>query len=270
MNRAYLVYGALAVGLGIAVVAVLFVYPFSLSAPHPSGDAAETFTTPDATAYTATGAIHADEELFISFTAHVTAGSGQYYLTEAPNVTVERVAPPDRDGVIYARYRYAIDDRANETIARIEDDEDETIVEMETRADENEYVFFTAENASAGALRQSTESVSSLVVTNLYRLQYREIETTAGGERVTFEPRDGWYDGATPYRITDSDGHVEVSSASYEIQDVDVEYTYTRNTPTYIHYLVNRDDTATLAFTYTFTDEQPDVPEPDWVSDIEG
>ena len=268
--------GVVAISLIAIVVIGVSWYP-PLDESHPAGDADDIFTTPDAESYTATGAIYADGELFIAFESQITADGAQYYRTDARNTTVERYAPADQDGIVYNRYDLQTDEAGENTIERIEDDDDETLVVMENRADGDHYRVLTVENEShrhvdrGGSLRQSARSASSLVVVNAIRTQYHEVEPgpdeTFDGR--VFEPVDGWYDAAPPYRITAADGVVEVASDSYEVRHVNVTYTYTRNTPSYLEYVRNRDDSASFRFELDFDDESPDVTEPDWVSELE-
>lgn len=274
---------ALAVVLGVAVIIAtllggMWLFPTGEDT-HPAGEATDLFTSPDHDSYSATGAIYTDGELFIEFSAEITANGSQYKYTESLDRTIEYYAPADEHGVLYTRYEIQNHSEAQELIGDIEADDDEVVVDRNTvqRETDEHIELLTVGNESErhvdrGEIRSSVETTTSLIPNNLLRVQYAETspesDVTDGADTVTYAPVDGWYANPSIHRISDSDGTVTVDDETYEIQHVDVSYSYTP-VSNWIEYYLDREETATIGLEYTIDTDTPTVTTPDWVAEVE-
>lgn len=269
------------IALGL-ITGFLWAFPI-VEETHPSGDATDTFTGPDEQNYTSTGAIYADGQLFTSFTAEITANDSQYRTVEGPNQTVTEYAPSDQHGIVYARYIVTEADEEEHLMDRIGKDDDERIIATESSGNDGndgvEIVTVRSEDPryvddAGGELRNSDEAATSLIVTNLFRQQYAAAgspsSNSVNGDAVTYVPVDGWYENPAQHRITGSDGSVVVDSDTYELQYVDVVYTYTE-ADGWLDYYSNRADgeTATIALEYEHDATEPEIETPRWVTDVQ-
>jgi hypothetical protein len=111
----------------------------------------------------------------------------------------------------------------------------------------------------------------SVVTTQLRLARYEPVDGTArtpnDAERDSQElrPRNGWYDGSRSYRLTDTSGTVRVEAGTNELESATVRWDLTRNTDTYLHYLLNSRHTVTQRVTYRYETDDVSVETPDWV-----
>ena len=79
------------------------------------------------------------------------------------------------------------------------------------------------------------------------------------------QPQNGWYDGSRSYRLTNTSGTVRVEPGTNELDSATVQWDLTRNTDTYLHYLLNRRHSVTQRVTYQHETDDVSVDTPEWV-----
>lgn len=252
-----------ALGACCLVLVASVVYPVTLAEPHASRPAADRFEVGDAPAYRASGSIVVDGETVLRFAEVVTADGQRYGFVEDGDVRSERYQSTP-NGTVLSRLELPRSDADRRRAEFAASDDVELVREVRS----GDRVAFVLERPPT-ALPDGVSGAASVVVRSLYVPAYGLREEEDGGVAV-YEPRDGWYDGSDPYRITGASGTVRVDADTNAVRSARVAWDATSAAGTYAEYVLARvtgDDPTTYELSFEFDAGDATVDRPTWVEE---
>lgn len=264
-------------GIAVGVLAVVclamvlsVVYPFSTATPHDRyGD--EAFSSPEASSFTYDVTYTVDGERVHHEHAAVTEDGARYWSFTTDGLESELYQPgPDAD--VYQRAVFEDESRFERDYQRMTDD-DATDV-LRATPDEDPQTLLSRENATedrADAMLEMIDLYLGMLSVTAYDRVDRDGDAARTDDATVYEPRDGWYERADVYRVTDASGTVVVDESRDGVTSADVAWTTTGPADTYAHYLFARiveGDRESVELTYEFDAGTDSVQEPDWVADV--
>lgn len=256
---------ALLVVLLVVSIVPLVAYPLSYADHRPASEAFR--VAEPASDHRVSATIVADGEPVLDVDGRVVVGGPRYVRIREPGagVTTERYRNASGDGTVYTRYRL---DRSqlDRRLESLEDDPDRTVRRVE-RDGGTATIVTTARDPNAD-LAAGLYGAASVVATQLRLAGYARSEDADSADRDVrvLRPRDGWYDGTRPYRLSGTAGTVRLDPGTGVLLSADVRWTLTRNTPTYAHYMLNRRHATTQRIEYEHRTGDVVVDRPDWVA----
>ncbi|MFP9193399.1 hypothetical protein ACLI4Q_17400 [Natrialbaceae archaeon A-CW1-1] len=169
------------------------------------------------------------------------------------------------DEALYTRTEVSDEEHAEQILEGISHDDEKHVLQV-TRKGEGVVFFVREENA--GDQARSIENHVSLFVRSLYITQYEQVDESI--EQAVYEPRNGWFEGAEGYRVTDSTGHITVDPDSYAIESADVSFNVVSTADSYAKYLLTTtfsDEPTSQEITYTVDTENVEIEILDWVEE---
>ena len=240
------------------------VYPFSLSEPHAANPPDEQFTASESDSYRATGRIVVDGRVKLAFEAVETTADERYLMVQEPGIRSERYqASPN--AAVYERLSVA-HDTAEQLRADIRADDDRHVL-WENRTAERVTLITRANTTD---LSSSLGGPASVVISSLHVTSYRTATENDTANLRVYEPRNGWYDGTEPYRITAATGTIRTGADPYAVESATVRWTITTPAGSYAAYALGRlvgTDPRTHTISYEFDDETPALTHPAWAND---
>jgi hypothetical protein len=256
--------GAIAVGLvvvNLGAVATI-AYPFSEMDHRP---ASEPFEHEGGEEYRVVANITTDGTTSFAVEGVVTSSGERYVVVQEEHVRTERYR---NDGVQFER-TVVEGEQADRMLRQMKSDPDREVVDT-SRVGETVTVVTVADDPRAD-LAAELDGTVSIVTTQLRLAGYEPVgrsdrpPANVGNDTLRLRPLSGWYDGSQPYRLTDTSGEVRVETGTNHLVAAAVHWDLTRNTDTYLHYLLNRQHTVTQRVTYRYETENVSVETPDWV-----
>ncbi|UWG47836.1 Uncharacterized protein HSRCO_1555 [Halanaeroarchaeum sp. HSR-CO] len=238
------------------------VYPFTTSSPHAATPPSERFTVSDADAYSTTGHIAVDGDLRLAFEGAVTAEGEWYQKVVEPNVSSEKYQPSP-NGSVYQRLTITGRDRAERIHEQITEEEDRILL-REVR--DGDRVTFVVEHTTNTA-REPVSGTASVFVNSLYVANYGRAGSNSSGVTV-YEPRSGWYEERSTYRITEASGGVYANADTHVVRSANVSWEVTDPAGTYPEFMLSRlfsDDPTTYRITFEFNPNDTPLERPAWV-----
>jgi hypothetical protein len=223
----------------------------------------EQFTVSAAESYRAMGDIVVDGEVKLAFEAVETATGERYLVVEEPGVRSEHYQSSPNASV-YERIAVEHGD-AERLRGEITGDEDRRLL-WKNRTRER-VVFVVEENTTD--LSRSLTGPASVVVRSLHVASYE-----SGGDSSNasvYEPRNGWYDGTEPYRVTAASGEVRTRTGSHAVESATVTWETTTPAGSYAEYaLTSLFGTAPRTYTisYEFAEGSPELDRPEWATEM--
>jgi hypothetical protein len=253
------------IALNLVVVGMV-AYPLSEMDHRP---AAESFEHEGGEQYRVAANVTTDGTTSLAVEGAVTTSGERYVMIQEETVRTEQYQTDS--GAVYTR-TVVTGEQADRVLEHVRSDPDRELVET-SRDGETVTVVSVVDDPEADLADELAGAVS--VVTAQLRLaSYERVDGTARTpddvERDSQElrPRNGWYDGSRSYRLTDTSGTVRVESGTNELVSATVQWDLTRNTDTYLHYLLNRRHTVTQRVTYQYETGDVSVETPDWVESV--
>ena len=253
--------------LALCCLAIVFaaVCPFSTASPHAANPVDARFTVPESDEYRATGAIVVDGETALEFEGAVTADGGRYQFIDEGTVRTEQYQASPGDPV-YSRIVVEEDDSTDRQRDHIQRDPDQELL-RENRTGET--VTFILK----GEPRDMVDAISgtaSVVVRSLYVTGY-ERKADEPQDANVYKPRNGWYDGTEPYRVTGATGDVQTAADTTAVRSATVAWDQTRPAGTYAEFGLVRltsDAPRTYDLSFEFDSGETTVNQPAWVTAV--
>ena len=253
--------------LALCCLALVFaaVYPFSTASPHSENPVDSQFAVPEADEYRATGAIVVEGKTALKFEGAVTADGRRYQSVDEGAVRTEQYqAAPD--GPVYERIivdgRNSIDQRR----AQIRSDTDRELL----RENRTEGAVTFIVNGESGDIADDINGTASVVVRSLYATGYeREADDSQGA--TVYKPKNGWYEGTEPYRVTGATGEVRTAPDTTAVRSATVTWEQTVPAGTYAESALVRltsDAPRTYDLSFEFESGQATVNRPAWVNAV--
>jgi hypothetical protein len=260
--------GAIVGVLALCCLALVLaaVYPGGTADPHAAAPAEERFTVGDADvdAYRASGRIVVDGEERLAFDGVVTADGERYQSLREEGIRSERYqASPN--ATVYERLE--IDDEADAERLKNQILEDETrrLLEEETTMDGVTLVVASNGTDVAAEIPGS----ASVIVRSLHVTRYERADGESA-ETTVYEPRNGWYEGTQPYRITDASGTVRTDADTAAVESASVSWAVTDPAGSYAEYALARltgPDPRVYEISYEFAPGDVNLDRPAWVDE---
>lgn len=255
--------------LGLVCVGLVFsvAYPFDTTKPHAATSPSERFTVASVGAFTASGSIVVDGTERLGFHGIVTPGGAWYQRVREPGLLSEGYKPAE-DGTVHRRLQFDAVESAQQYRTEIVDDEDRSLIREDTAGTRTTFVI---EQNTTGRTEPVT-GTASVFVTSLAVAGYDVEETGSNGPTV-YEPRSGWYTGATPYRLSGAAGTVRTKAETHGVLSANVTWHRTVPAGSYAEYVLARltgDDPTMHRITFEFGANASTLDRPDWVNRTAG
>jgi hypothetical protein len=259
--------GAIVGVLALCCLALILaaVYPGTTAEPHAAAPAEERFTVGDvdADAYRASGRIVVDGEERLAFDGVVTADGERYHSLQEAGVRSEQYqASPN--ATVYERLEIGDESDAERLKNRILDDEGRRLLGEESTADGVSLVV-----ASNGTdVADEIPGSASVIVRSLHVTRYERVG--GGPGTAVYGPRNGWYEGTRPYRITDASGAVRTDADTAAVESASVSWAVTDPAGSYAEYALARltgSDPRVYEVSYEFAPGDSDLDRPAWVDE---
>lgn len=238
------------------------IYPVTTADPHVASPQDERFAVGDADAFRASGTIVVEGERVLAFEGAVAADGEWYQRVEEPTVTSETYHSPG-DGPVYERIAVESSEHAEALREAVADDPDRELLRQ--GRDGDRMTLVVAKNDSTAA--EPVSGTASVFVRSLFVAGYEAAGTGSPGVTV-YEPRDGWYRGTRPYRITAASGEVRVDADTGAVRTANVSWDVTKPAGTYARYVLVSlagDGQTTRRITVEFRPGEPEIERPTWV-----
>jgi hypothetical protein len=253
--------------LALCCLALVFaaVYPFSIASPHAENPVDERFTVPESDEYRATGAIVVEGETALEFEGAVTADGGRYQLVEEGDVRTEQYQTSP-DSPVYSRIIVEEDGNIDRRRDQIQSDTDRKLLRENRTGGTVTFIV-------RGESRDMTDAVSgtaSVVVRSLYATGYEQEADDSQGATV-YKPKNGWYEGTEPYRVTGATGKVRTAPDTTAVRSATVTWEQTVPAGTYAESALVRltsDAPRTYDLSFEFESGQATVNRPAWVNAV--
>ena len=252
--------------LALCCLALVFaaVYPLTTASPHSENPVDERFSVPESAEYRATGAVVVDGTTALEFDGAVTADGGRYHFVDEGDVRTEQYQASPTSPV-YSRIVVEGDGSTDRRLDRIQSDTDRELL-RENRTGET--VTFVVREGS-GDVAAAVSGTASVVVRSLYVTGY-ERKADQSREVNVYGPRDGWYEGTEPYRITAATGEVRTAADTTAVRSAAVTWNQTRPAGTYAEFGLVRltsDAPKTYDLSFEFDPGETTVNRPAWVTE---
>lgn len=245
------------------VIVAMVAYPLSEMDPRP---AAESFEHEGGEQYRVAANITTDGTTSLSVEGAVTTSGERYVKIEEENVRTEQYQ--NDSGTVFTR-TVVTGEQADRFLEHVRSNPDREIVEM--NRDGETVTVVSVDDDPETDLADELPGTVSVVTTQLRLARYEPAEradrTSADAESTSQElrPQNGWYDGSRSYRLTNTSGTVRVEPGTNELESATVRWDLTRNTDTYLHYLLSSRHTVTQRVTYRYETDDVSIETPDWV-----
>jgi hypothetical protein len=252
--------------LAVCCLALVFaaVFPVTTASSHSENPVDRRFTVPESEEYRATGAIVVDGETAFGFEGAVTADGRRYQFVDEGDVRTEQYqASPDSP--VYSRIVVEDEGRIAQRREQIRSDTDHELL-RESRS-EGTVTFIV--KGDAEDMADDVGGTASVVVRSLYVTGYERKAVEQSGA-VVYEPKGGWYEGASPYRVTVATGEVRTASDTTAVRSATVTWDQTTPAGTYAESALVRltsDAPRTYDISFEFDSGGTTVTRPAWVTD---
>lgn len=247
------------VGLNLVLIAMV-VYPLSETDHRPL---TRSFDHRENGEYRVAASITVDGEAALAVVGVVTASGERYMKVRQRGVVSERYQNDSTDGVEFER-TVVDDDRADRMLQQRESDPD-----REIRSTDRNHETLTVVTVTDDPDTDMAEEISgpvSVVTTQLRLASYEPVDASDTGDKERLRPQSGWYNGSEPYRLTNTSGEVTIESETNVLYAAEATWDLTPNTDTYLHYVMNSDNTATQEISYQYDSQNVSFEPPAWVA----
>ena len=249
-------------GVCCLVSASSIVYPLSFTKPHASEPSHERFSVSESDSYRARGRIVVDSSVKLAFEAVETAADERYLMVNESGVRSERYqAAPNAS--VYERI--VVDhEKAAQLRAEISSDEDRRLL-WKNRSTERVVLVVEGDPTTAGSLT----GPAAVVVRTLHTASYGTEKRNSSAAMV-HTPRNGWYDGTQPYRVTEASGEVRTGAGSSAVESARVTWGITTPAGSYAEYALARllgTGPRTHAVSYELDEGTPELDRPAWADE---
>jgi hypothetical protein len=260
--------GAIVGVLALCCLALVLaaVYPGTTAEPHAAAPAEERFTVghTDVGAYRASGRIIVDGEERLAFDGVVTADGERYQSLREEGVRSEQYqASPN--ATVYERLEMDDEADAEQLKNQVLEDEARRLLSEESTAEG--VTLVVASNGTDVA--DEISGSASVIVRSLHVTRYEQVDGTAT-ETAVYEPRNGWYEGTRPYRITDASGTVRTDADTAAVESASVSWAVTDPAGSYAEYALARltgPAPRVYETTYELVPGDSDLDRPAWVDE---